>query len=129
MRAREFIREQNELPPEIASPMKYSYDLPGLPTSNPYNNYRFGIAVARARSDATPDTVNPYKPEWSADAAIGADSFIVGFNSGIADVIDQALTMTKTPGGKRLMTSAESEDPPGTNTASPVAGFAGYRKK
>lgn len=129
MRAREFIREQSELPPETANPMQHGYDLPGLPTSNPYNNYRFGVAIARARSDAEPDTVNPYKPEWSPNAALGKDSFIVGFNSGIAKVIDKALEMTDTPGGKHLVTTPTSQDPDDTNTVSPLPSFGGYPRK
>ena len=63
MRAREFIREQRELPPEYAEPMRYTYVLPGLSASDPYKNYRFGVAIARARSDAKPDTQDPYRPE------------------------------------------------------------------
>ena len=30
MRAREFIVEQKDLPPEVAEPMRYTYVLPGL---------------------------------------------------------------------------------------------------
>ena len=65
MRAREFITEQRELPPEVADPMRYTYVIPGLSASDPYNNYRFGVAMARARSDAGSDdhTIDPYKPE------------------------------------------------------------------
>ena len=59
MRAREFITEQRELPPEISEPLRYTYVLPGLSASDPYNNYRFGVAIARARSDYGKDGVNP----------------------------------------------------------------------
>jgi hypothetical protein len=55
VRAKEFITEQRELPPEIADPLRYTYVLPGLSASDPYNNYRFGVAMARARSDLGQD--------------------------------------------------------------------------
>ena len=73
MRAREFITEQRELPPEVADPMHYTYVIPGLSASDPYNNYRFGVAMARARSEAGTDdhTIDPYKPAWSAETAFG----------------------------------------------------------
>lgn len=51
MRAREFIREQKELPDETKGPMRYAYVIPGLSASDPYGNYRMGVAIARARSD------------------------------------------------------------------------------
>ena len=64
MRAREFIVEQHDLAPEQAAPMRQTYVIPGLSASDPYNNYRFGVAMARARSDYRKDDVNPYMPAW-----------------------------------------------------------------
>ena len=40
MRAREFIAEQQGLPPETKEPLRYTYTLPGLSSSDPYNTYR-----------------------------------------------------------------------------------------
>lgn len=126
MRAREFVTEQRELPAETAGPMRYTYSLPGLSSSDPYRTYRMGVAVARARSDYRQDNVNPYMPEWSADTAFGEHAVITGMNSGIEDIIDKALSMTDTPGGKRLITSPDSEEPDMVHTASPIKGFKGY---
>lgn len=129
MRAREFISEQKELPDEQQDPMRWTYVIPGLSASDPYNNYRFGVAMARARSDATPDTVNPYKPEWTAETAFGEHGVVAGMNSGIKQVIDQALKMTKTPGGKKLVSTPESDEPAMVNQKSPINGFKGYETK
>lgn len=132
MRAREFIREQRDLAPEQSGPMRYTYVLPGLSAADPYKNYRMGVAVARARSDYATELssenegIDPYKPEWSAETAFGEHAVVVGTSKYVEDVIDRALAMTKTPGGKRLVTSAESEDPAGTNTQSVVKPFKGY---
>jgi len=126
MRAREFIREQRELPPESAEPMRYTYVLPGLSAADPYRNYRFGVALARARSDAAPDDVNPDRPKWSAETAFGEHGVLVGMNAGVAQIIDTALKMTNTPGGKRLVSTPDSREPDFVTTKSPINNFKGY---
>jgi len=126
MRAREFITEQRELPPEQADPLRYTYVIPGLSASDPYNNYRFGVAMARARSDAGTDGINSKFPEWSAETAFGEHGVVVGINSSIEQVIDQALAMTKTPGGKELVSTPDSQEPKFVDTTSPVKAFKGY---
>jgi hypothetical protein len=126
MRAKEFIREQRELPDESAAPMRQTYIIPGLKASDPYNNYRFGVAIARARSDYRPDDVNPFKPEWTADTAFGEHGVVVGMNAGIVPVIDAALKMTKTPGGKKVVSTPESEEPNFVDSKSPIKAFRGY---
>jgi hypothetical protein len=126
MRAREFIIEQRDLAPEQQAPMRQTYTIPGLSASDPYNNYRFGVAMARARSDYRKDDVNPYVPEWSKETPFGEHGVVIGMNAGIRPVIDAALRMTGTKGGKKLVSSADSEEPISTNKASPVKAFKGY---
>lgn len=126
MRAREFIVEQKDLEPELQEPMQYTYSIPGLSAADPYNNYRFGVAIARARSDQATDEVNPHRPEWSSETAFGEHGVVVGMNSGIEKVIDQALKMTNTPGGKKLVSTAKSEEPSFVTSTSPVKPFKGY---
>ena len=126
MRSREFIREQRELPDETKEPMRYTYTLPGLSASDPYKSYRMGVAIARARSDYRKDDVNPHMPEWSAETAFGEHAVVAGFNSGIGQVIDAALKMTDTPGGKRMVSTADSNEPSFVVTQSPIKGFKGY---
>lgn len=126
MRAREFIAEQKDLPPETKDPLQHAYTIPGLPSSNPYNQYRFGVAIARARSDVGTDGLNADMPAWSAETPFGQEAIVVGMNGGIADVIDKALAMTKTPGGKKLVSTADSTEPALVDTTSPVKAFKGY---
>ena len=126
MRAREFIVEQSSLEPELKEPMRYTYTIPGLSAADPYKNYRFGVAIARARSDQATDEVNPHRPEWSPETAFGEHGVVAGMNSGIAQVIDKALAMTKTPGGKKLVSTPASEEPAFVDVASPVKPFKGY---
>ena len=126
MRAREFIKEQRELPAEYADPMRQTYVIPGLSAADPYRNYRFGVAIARARSDYRPDDVNPFRPEWTAETAFGEHGVVVGMNSGIKNVIDAALKMTKTPGGKKIVSTPDSTEPDFVDNQSPVRAFKGY---
>ena len=127
MRAREFIREQKELPPEQADPLRYTYVIPGLSAADPYKNYRFGVAIARARSDyGKDDAVQVQLPEWDPETAFGEHGVVVGMNSGIEQVIDAALKMTRTAGGKQIVSSPKSEEPNFVKTQSPVKAFKGY---
>ena len=126
MRAREFIREQRELPPETKEPMRDAYTLPGLSAADPYKSYRFGVAMARARSEYRGNDVNPYMPEWTAETAFGEHAIVSGFNHGVAEIIDAALKMTDTPGGKKLISTAASEEPSFVDTNSPIKPFKGY---
>lgn len=131
MRAREFIVEQAKLPPEQAEPLQNTFVLPGLSAADPYKSYRFGVAVARARSEyISPDNVddhaNDFKPEWSAETAFGEHGIIVGFNNNVDPIIDAALKMTDTPGGKKLVSTAKSEEPGFVDTTSPIKPFKGY---
>jgi hypothetical protein len=126
MRAREFVTEQRKLPPESAEPMRYTYVIPGLSASDPYKNYRFGVAMARARSDQKLDNVNPFRPEWTAETPFGEHGVVAGMNGAVNSIIDAALKMTKTPGGKKLVSTAESDEPALVDTTSPVKAFKGY---
>ena len=128
MRAREFIAEQRELPPEISEPLRYTYVLPGLSASDPYNNYRFGVAMARARSERGSDStqVDKFMPAWKTETAFGEHGVISGFDANVDPVIDMALSMTKTPGGKVMVSSADSKEPASVDTTSPIKPFRGY---
>lgn len=140
MRAREFIHENKNqpvasdgrLPAEEAEPMRYTYIIPGLSAADPYRNYRFGVAMARARADngdkSNPqnNAIDPFKPTWAADSVFGEHGIVVGMNSTVESVIDQALVMTNTPGGKKLVSTAASKEPKFVDTQSPIKAFKGY---
>ena len=126
MRAREFITEQTTLPPEQADPMNHVFILPGVKSSDPYQIYRLGVAMARARSDAGTQDPIPNMPEWSPQAAFGEDAVIGGFNASVEPVIDQALKMAGLPGKKIQISTPNSLEPASVLTQSPVKPFAGY---
>jgi len=125
MRAREFLTEQEKLPPELADPMNHVFILPGVQSSDPYQIYRLGVAMARARSDAGTDKI-PNMPAWSADAAFGEDAVIAGFNSSVEPIIDHALKMIGLPVKKIQVSTSNSLEPKSVNHLSPVKAFKGY---
>jgi hypothetical protein len=126
MRAREFITEEQKLPPEQGDPLRQTFILPGLSSDQPYQIYRFGVAMARARSDAVKDELNPYILPWNKKEVFGNHAVVAGMNNTVDPIIDQALQMTNTPDGKKLIGTGRSEEPPSTDTTSPVKGFKGY---
>jgi hypothetical protein len=126
MRAREFLREEATLPPEQADPMNHVFVLPGVQSSDPYEIYRLGVALARARSDAGTDGITDKLPAWSAKAAFGEDAVIAGFNGSVGAVIDQALKMSGLPVTKIQISSPNSLEPSLVNHTSPVTAFKGY---
>jgi len=124
MRAREFLGEQ-KLPPEQADPMNHVFILPGVQSSDPYQIYRLGVAMARARSDAGTDKI-PNMPPWAAEAAFGEDAVIGGFNGSVGPIIDQALKMSGLPAKKVQVSTPNSLEPNLVNRQSPVTPFKGY---
>ena len=126
MRAREFLNEQATLPPEQADPMNHVFVLPGVNSSDPYQIYRLGVAMARARSDAGTDGITDKLPAWSAQAAFGEDAVIGGFNATVEPIIDQALKMAGLPAKKVQVSTPNSLEPASVLTQSPVKPFAGY---
>ena len=126
MRAREFVTEEKNLPPEQADPMNHVFVLPGVNSSDPYQIYRFGVAMARARSDAGTDGITNKLPAWSAEAAFGEHAVVAGFNDSVEPVIDQALKMAGLPGKKVQISTPNSLEPALVNHTSPVKSFAGY---
>jgi hypothetical protein len=126
MRAREFLREEATLPPEQADPMNHVFVLPGVQSSDPYQIYRLGVAMARARSDAGTDGITNNIPAWSAKAAFGEDAVIAGFNDSVEPVIDQALKMAGLPAKKIQISTPNSLEPALVNHTSPVTAFKGY---
>ena len=125
MRAREFVTESRaKLPIEAAGPMHDTYMLPGLRNNDAYRSYRFGVAMARARADLG----GPGKdlPKWNSESAMGMYGIIAGFDENVDPVIDLALKMTDTPGGKRPVSTDASEEPAYVVTRSPINSFKGY---
>jgi hypothetical protein len=126
MRAREFVTESRaEVAPEHSGPMQNTYVLPGLSSQDPYRTYRFGVAMARARASQALEQDGVAEP-FEAEGAFGELAVVSGFDSGVEEIIDQALAMTDTPGGRVLVGSKGSNEPATVTTKSPINSFKGY---
>jgi hypothetical protein len=106
--------------------MNHVFTLPGVKSSDPYQIYRLGVAIARARSDAGTDGITSKLPAWSAEAAFGEDAVIAGFNDGVGPAIDYALKMAGLPVKKVQISTPNSLEPSLVNRTSPVKPFNGY---
>jgi hypothetical protein len=82
------------------------------------------MAIARARADIGDATAD--FPPYPDQSAFGQNAVISGFDNTVEQVLDLALKLTNTPGGKDLIGTKESEEPPDTLTHSPVKAFKGY---
>lgn len=124
MRAREFITEARaELDPGQAQPLQHTYIIPGIRNNDAYHTMRLGVAMARARAEVGgADDM----PAWAEQSAFGQNAIVSGFNDSVEEIIDRALELTSTPGGKVLVGSVSSKEPPGTGSHSPIRAFAGY---
>ena len=80
--------------------------------------------MARARADI--GGVTGDMPKFNSESALGMYGVIGGFDETVDPVIDLALKMTETPGGKIAVSTNPSEEPPPVNTVSPIRSFAGY---
>jgi hypothetical protein len=105
MRAKEFITER-EMPKPVSRAMSTSYHFPTMPSSDAYQAYRFGLAMADHK------THNKYGP--AAQHAV-----IVAYTTEEDEIIQGAERETGHRG--KLLTDRESREPKTTETQSPVA--------
>jgi hypothetical protein len=132
VRAKEFITEAElrgqraPLDPDMSKPMRDVFMLPGIRNNDFYKSYRLALAFARARA-INGDQDNG--PKWTAQDAMGPYAVVALTGDDDEALVDQALKMTDTPGGKIRLTTKNSEEPNDVNTTSPVTGFAGYTRR
>jgi hypothetical protein len=112
------------LPDEIDAPIADTFIIPGLPSQDPYKTYRFGVALARARGEMQNEKDG--LPPFAEEGAFGEYAVVAGFDDSVAPLIDKALSMSGTPGGKVAVSSGRNNEPASTNTVSPVRTFKGY---
>ena len=104
MRAKEFITER-EMPERKSRAMNTAFEFPTMPSSDGYQVYRFGIAMANHEEP-------PYGP--TAQHAV-----ISAYTPEEEEIIHAAERTTGHKG--RLVADRGSHEPKNTNTQSPVA--------
>lgn len=105
MRAKEFIVERS-FPERKSDVMKATYKFPEMPSSDPYQAYRFGMAMAD-------HTIN------AAEGPAAQSAVIVAYTPEDEAIIKGGSAQT----GKKgvLIADKESHEPDSTNTTSIVA--------
>jgi hypothetical protein len=132
MRAREFVTENNTtLPVAVARALPGTFIIPGLPNSDFYKQYRFGVALAGARGqiDRAADSIPKY--EFEKETPWGENMIVSSYmDTNIADNIDYAMKEVGIGStGKKLISTMTSDEAPDVGKTSPIRGFAGFKGK
>jgi hypothetical protein len=127
MRAKEFITEQRAaLSVDIARALPGTYTIPGLPNSDFYAQYRFGVAMAGARGqmEREQDSIPPYN--FEKETPWGENMIVSSYlDPSIEQDIDYAMKEVGVS-GKRLISTPKSEEALDVVKTSPVKAFKGY---
>ena len=120
MRAKEFITERN------------LYIINDLNSGDPYKIYRFGVAIARARSEAGDwDKVRAGQHrndgEFSGESPF-SENAIVSTQYEDGSIINKALGYDNIPGGKKAIPMSSGYDLPSDNRLRSLKPFKGYER-
>lgn len=130
MRAKEFISEQRiALSAEVSRALPGTYTISGLPNSDFYKQYRFGVAMAGARGhiERENDGIEPYN--FEKETPWGENLIVSSYMDGnIEKDIDYAMKEVGVAGKKRISTPT-SEESLDVVKGSPVKAFKGYKRK
>ena len=130
MRAKEFITEQRvALSVDIARALPGTYTIPGLPNSDFYAQYRFGVAMAGARGqmERQQDSIPPYN--FEKETPWGENMIVSSYlDKNIEADIDYAMKEVGVS-GKKLISTKKSEEAVDVDKSSPVKAFKGYKRK
>jgi len=131
MRAKEFINESQRiaLSQEAARAIPGTYAISGLPNSDFYKQYRFGVAMASARGhvERSKDGIPPYK--FDKETPWGENMIVSSYMDGdIEKDIDFAMKEVGVTGKTRISTPG-SEESMDVDKTSPLKGFKGYKRK
>lgn len=119
MRAREFVIESSTLQPDAAAALPATYVIPKLQNQDPYLQYRFGVAIAKAKGSRAQDP-EP-KEDFGSTSAWGENQVIVSYSNSIDEYIDDALeNIGLSPSDKRMISTPRSEETSTVNKTSPV---------
>ena len=130
MRAKEFIAEQHgTLTNDVSRALPGTYTIPGLPNSDFYKQYRFGVAMASARGqiERQQDSVSPR--EFESDTPWGENMIVSSYmDPNIEADIDYAMREVGVT-GKKLISTPGSDEAVDVVKNSPVKAFKGYKRK
>jgi hypothetical protein len=106
MRAKEFIEESRGFKHRKSTTMSTTYEFPTMPSNNPYQAYRFGLAMANHEMT-------------HKGGPIDQNTMIVAYTPEEEEIISAAERVTGHK--KNLVADRGSNEPKDTNLVSPVA--------
>lgn len=130
MRAYEFITESVTDGLHVAGyALPNTYVIPELKNNDFYELYRFGLAIADVRGEGGMDdgVQNDFKHKFEAESEWGENQVVTSWDPNIGQVIDQALKKVH-KSGKKLVSTAGSDELPNTGTQSTLKPFKGYKR-
>ena len=133
MRAREFISEDNKgstgsITQGVALALPGAFKIPKLKNNDPYEQYRFGVAIAGAkgRAQRKKDEV----PDYGNDTIFGENEIVVSYDPSVEEWIDDALqSMGMSSKDCVRIATKNSQEMPDIEKVSPVVAFKGYKRK
>ena len=129
MRAFEFIVEDQDkgILPRVKKALPKSYIIPSLSGLDPYQQYRFGVAVAGAKGNDERSQGN--KHDYSDKSDWAQHQLVIGYaEPGMDAWINDALAQIGMPGSAKLINTPGSSEEDDVATTSPVNPFKGYKK-
>lgn len=117
MKIKELLSEDTgSLAPAVARTMPATFELPGLKNQDPYMQYRMGLALASARSDAIEHE------NFDTNSAFGENMSIVGYTNSDIETIQLALKLIgkEYSAGARMISTKESQEASDVYTQSPI---------
>lgn len=118
VRAREFITEasNNSIQDDVAAALPATYVIPKLQNNDAYAQYRFGVAIAKAKGN------KESTQDFSATSPWGENQIVVSYSNSIDEYIDDALKdVGLSPSDKKLISTSKSQETKTVNSVSPVA--------
>lgn len=113
---------EGTIPGDAAYSLPATYVIPALQNQDAYKQYRFGVAIAKAKGQKIEDDHTDENSDYSAESAWGENQVLVSYSNTIDQYIDAALKeIGLSPSDKRLISTEKSEESPGVNSVSPVA--------
>jgi len=117
MRAKEFINEAREgsIQDDVADALPSTFSIPSLQNQDPYKQYRFGMALARAGGSKPAD-----RDQFSPNTPWGENAIVVAYDNESEKMVKQAAKEVHA-GAVKLISTPKSTEAKDVNITSSVA--------
>ena len=112
---------------EVADSLPQAFVIPELNSGNPYQQYKFGVAIAgaRGRQQREYDNIGDFNKS-DLDGVFADSQVVISFDPHIDKIIDGALKNIGVPAKKRRIGVKGSKESSDVIKGSPITPFKGY---